>query len=433
MRPAALVSLYARLVQAAPPDPPNPLLGALAENDLLESAPRGAVNAANSTKALGAPAAVADPPASLSSGAQMLALLNRMAGSRLRARSADTGIGCLAARLQTRVLALLWREPSASRLTSTASRINEAADALTILRLRNLPPEMENGLRILRYEPIGAFARSLSAELGRTPFTMATGLPPLLVADVPGGGNFLPGELEISTLLEPGGACLLEILPAKPASSDLQVTLESTTANARGGDPLDVILSVHNNGPKPRKLDVVLTASLPGALAQPVSRVSLGLVAPNGGRAFRFALRAPIAGANTNVALNVQGNGDAATALMIPVLPAFDAALDTPRVDVESGANAANANLRVRLLNRSRSPLKLRLRSENTANGSDNAPVTDVTLPLGGTPVIRSVPISSPAREPGVYPVAVRVEANDRVLRTLRAFVGVPFLCRMPL
>ena len=419
--PAALVSLYARLVQAAPPDPPNPLLGALAENGLLEGAYFGTPDApADSVPAL----------ASLSSGAQTLALLNRMAGTRLQTRSEDTGIGCLAVRLQTRVLVLLWREPKASRLTSAASRLSETADALTVLRLHSLPLETEDGLRILRYDTGDASARSPLAEPGRAPSASASGAPPLLVADVP-GGNFLPGELEIPTLLEPGGACLLEISPAKPAPSGFELALTSTSANARGGDPLDVILSVRNATAKPRNLNIVLTASLPGTLPQPVSRVSLGVIAPNGGRAFRFTLRAPIAGANTNVAVNVQANDETATALLIPVLPAFDVALDTPRVDVETGAGAVNANVRVRFVNRSRSPLNLKLRQGpgGLTNGAGSTLPASVTLPTGSAPVIRSVPVSTPARQPGVYPVTVGVEANDRLLRTVRAFVGVPFLC----
>jgi hypothetical protein len=418
--PAALVSLYARLVQAAPPDPPNPLLGALAENGLLESVFHGAATTMNTVNA---------PALLVSSGAHTLALLNRMAGSRLQTHSEDTGIGCLAVRLQARVLVLLWREPRANRIASTASRINESVDALTVLRLHNLPPDTENGLRILRYDPGDAPALSPPAEPGKPPFASATGLPPLLVADVPGGGNYLPGELEVPMLLEPGGACLLEILPAKPASSGLQLSLESTSANVRGGDPLEVILSVRNTTTKPRNLDIVLTASLPGVLPQPVSRVSPGVIAPNDGRAFRFTLRAPIAGANSNVALNVQANGDTAASLMLPILPAFDVALETPRADVETGSGAAR--MRVRLTNRSRSSLKLRLRSAviDQANGTDSAPGTFVTLPPNSAPVISSITLSSPVHEPGVYPVTVWVEADDRLLRTIRAFVGVPFLC----
>ena len=431
--PAALVSLYARLVQAAPPDPPNPLLGALAENGLLESGFSGTDTAKEPINA----AAISNPANSsalLSSGAQTLALLNRLAGSRLRAHSDDTGIGCLSVRMQSRVLVLLWREPRVNRLTSAASRIGETADSLTVLRLHNLPPDIANGLRILRYDPGDLSARSMIAEPGKTSPPSTPGLPPILVADVPGGGNYLPGELEVPMLLEPGGACLLEIVPAKPAPSGLQLSLETLSANARGGDPLDVILTVRNTTPKPRNLDIALTASLPGVLPQPVSRTSPGVIAPNSGRAFRFTLRAPISGANTTVALNVQANGDTATSLMLPILPAFDVALETPRADVETGTGTPRATLRVRLTNRSRSALKLRLRSapidkSNTANVTDSAPGTSIMVPPNNSSVTSSVTIAPPAREPGVYLATVWVEENDRLLRTVRAFVGVPFLC----
>ena len=85
--------------------------------------------------------------------------------------------------------------------------------------------------------------------------------------------------MEVPTLLEPGGVCLLEILPAKLAPPGFELSLTSTSANVRGGDPLEVILSVRNTTPKPRALNIVLTTSLPGALPQPVSRVSLGVIA----------------------------------------------------------------------------------------------------------------------------------------------------------
>ena len=432
---ARLASLGARLMQVAPQEAANPLIGVLAEERMVIASPNKPAD-----KNLGGDL----KSGYLSQKGQMLALLNRMAGTRLQARSDVTGLGCLAIRAQQRILVLLWREPQADSMAAVHPA--DSASCLALVRLHRMPFELSGKARILRFEPgdftagLAATARTATPAPAKTTLSetksetniSANSLLPIAVADVPEDNRFLPTEMELPALLAPGSACLLEVMPVDKkfdkghtppsgtAENALQWTLETTSANLRGGDTLDLILSAHNISLQPRKLEVVLTASLPDVLPQTVTKTSLGLIPSKGSRAFHFALNTPIVSENAVLAVNVLANHENSLSLTVPVLPALEVTLDTSRADVE--AATGNSNIRTRLVNLTHHTLKLRLR----ANGTQG---TTVTLPPARTPVLSVVALSPPTHVPGVYPVALRIENQDRLLRTLHPLCGVPFLC----
>ena len=406
-----LVSLCARLIEAAPAAPPNPLGGLLVEDDSLDnggdsggriSRNDGGENAANGDTALQVTAA--------------LTLLNRITGTRVAVRNGGAGIGCLASQNGTRTFALLWRATDARRAGSHAA---QSTDAPVLVRLHHLTAGA-TGLRITRSAtgeiasaPIAVHSSTASGDAANS------SLPGSMTADIPAVGNYLPGELEVTTLLAPGEVCLLDIAPRDAPPPLLQTTLSVAGADLRGGDPFEVVLSARNLSANARAIDAVLTSSVPDVLPQANVRLTLGTLPAGGARSFRFTLRAPVVASSRTLTLGVQTD-DARSLITLPILPALEAALEADRADVS--AIGGTATLRARLINRGRAPLTARLRM------GLGTPV-EVTVAPGGRPQTVTLAVTPPLPAPGLYPVNVRVESANRTLSSLPAQIGVPFAC----
>ncbi len=413
-----LVALCARVIEAAPSLPPNSLGGVLASED------RGADT--SNEKSAGAKTGGAGH--SEVSGGSMagedatgtLALLNRLAGTRLRARSDDGGVGCLASQSGAHTRVLLWRAANEER---AGTRLAPSANAPVLVRLHHLAAG-EAGLRAARIASgDGLSLSALSAALASTsttstsPVASTNGVGDGMAADIPLTGNVVPGELELTTLLAPGEVCLLDIAPRAPTF--LQTTLAVSAQSLRGGDPFEVVLTARNVSPTPRPIETVLTSNTTGVLPQAAVRLTLGTLPAGGTRAFRFTLHAPIVAFNDTLTVGAQ-TGDAQALVTLPVAPALLAELASERADV--GEGSTTADVRVRLINRGRSPLALRLHGDGEASVS-------ITLPPDGKPQTAAIAVAPPANIPGVYPARVQVESGGRTLQTLTAYVGVPFGC----
>ena len=433
------VAFVAHLLEMVSSSPPNALIGGLLEEP-LPPLPGQIVKAGDTSNSLHQDRGISENAQSGSElGRGALALLNRMAGTRLKAQSDDSGIGGLSSRSQTRTYVLLWREPAA--IPARPSRLRATDNALVVVRLHHLPLENSNGLRVTQTDMAQASAATLQPVLASMPVLYgASGRektdtaetaslpPPSGISDTfwssKGEAAVAPGDVEIPALLEPGSVCLLEIVPLK-AKNPLAITMALAAgsggggADLHGGETLNVILSVRNLSLRPQTLDITLTSPFGDLLPTGTTRFKPGTLAVNGGRAFQFAIRAPILGANANMTLNAHV-GDNAVSLTLPVETPLQAALESPRTDVESGTG--RANVRVRLVNRSRAPLTIHLRAGEKTG-------TSVQVPPGGKPVVAALAAAPTSREPGLYALPLQLESSLRVLQTLRPLIGVPVVC----
>lgn len=435
------VSFVSHLLEAVSASPPNALVGALLEEP-LPPLPGQIVKAGDASNSINrdAPAngnRLANPE--FAQGA--LALLNRMAGTRLKASSDDGGIGCLATRSRARTWVLLWREPASYRAPARPARFRSADNALIVVRLHHPGLENSNGLRVTQTDmaqanvdslhPVSTAMPVLNGPSGRPGVgapDITSLLPPSGAADTfwsaKGEATAPPSDMEIPVLLEPGSVCLLELDPLK-AKNPLAAALTIDAGNVGngadlyGGDPLKVVLTVRNLSPRPQSLDIVLASPFRDLLPPGAARFKPGVLPVNGGRAFQFALHAPTLGTNANITLTAR-IGENAASLTVPVQTPLQATLEAPRTDLESGTG--RANVRVRLLNRSRAPLNVHLQAGEKTG-------TSVQVPAGGKPVVTTLAVSPTSREPGLYAVPLQLESSARVLQTLRPLIGVPVVC----
>ena len=343
------VAFVARLLEMVSSSLPNALVGGLLEEPLppLPGQIAKAGDASNSLRRDMGLNENAQSGSELAQGA--LALLNRMAGTRLKAQSDDGGIGCLSSRSQTRTYVLLWREPAANPAPARPSRLRATDNALVVVRLHHPALENSNGLRVTQTDMAQASAATLHPVLAsmptlnspsgsdKTDVAETVSLPPPSgVSDTfwssKGEAAVPPGDVEMPALLEPGSVCLLEIVPLN-AKNPIAVTMALDTGkdgsgiDLRGGDPLNVILSVRNLSPRPQALDITLDSPFRDLLPSGATRFKPGVLPVNGGRTFQFAIHAPVLGANANMTLNARVC-DNAVSLTLPVQTPLQAALE---------------------------------------------------------------------------------------------------------
>ena len=426
-RPASWV---AQILQAVVSAPPNAFVGALLEEPTptLSDKP-GTGGVAVTPTSMDAPPVNA--PTSADAAQEVFALLNRMAGTRLRAQSDEGRINCVASRSQTRTFVLLWREPLGTRSPARLTPLPANSNTLAIVRLHHLSLANSNGLRVTQTDLAQAniaMSGSVSSTIPVSPATRNSSnatdpettlpLPPSGVADAFWSDNGAPTDVEAPVLLEPGGVCLLEITPLK-VKNPISVSLTTEAVNVSGGDPLKVVLTVRNLSPRPQMLDVSFASAFSGLPPQGMAHFKPGLLPASGGRAFQFTFPAPVLGASANVTLNARV-GDNAAMLTVPAQVPLLAVLESPRADVESGTG--RANVRVRLTNRSLAPLTAHLQAGEQTG-------TSIAVPAGGKPVVAVLAVPPASREAGLSAVSLRVEHAGQVLQTLRPLVGVPVLC----
>ena len=436
-RPIAYV---AHLLGGVAVSPPNALVGAL----LQEPLPLLPYQSRKSGDIPTPPNAALTTNSELAQGA--FTLLNRMAGTRLRAQSDDSGIGCVATRSQSHRFVLLWREPtSASSLAARDAvhplRFGESDNALIVVRLHHLGLDNSDGVRVTQTDLAQANADVLHPVSASMPTLTAASfpenagsaevhsiLPPTGIADTFWSGKGTatppPDDVEAPVLLAPGSVCLLEIvlLKTKPplaAALTIKAGNAGDATNIHGGDTLKALLTVRNLLPRPQNLELMLDSSFRDLLPQGTARLTPGTLPANGGRAFQFTIHAPILSANANLTLHARIN-DTHMSLTFPVQAPLLAALESSRTDVESGTGRANT--RVRLTNRSRVPLTVHLQAGEKTG-------TSVQVPPDGKPVMTALAVSPESREAGLYSVPLRVESGGRVLQTLKPVIGVPVLC----
>lgn len=389
--PAAYITMASRLAEAAPPDQPNPLGGAL----LALSSGEGEAN-------------------SESAAVSALALLNRTEGARLRAESTDNETQVVAARAEDGTLsAVVWREGDAS------------GEKTRLLRLHGLPPASQGAYRLELYA-IGPRAAKAEKPGGKAnaaakaaPPKLAHSIERIASLDLPGNG----GDLEIPLALPPHAVLQAVVRPHRPPL--WQISLESLRLSSPGGEEMDVIVTLKNLAKTPQSAEVTLSG-FPADMVPASPRIGGGSVAPNGLRALRFHLLTPLRGQDSRAYLTAAA-GDSHAALAVKILSPITATLDAPRVDLATPGG--EGEVRVRLVNHTRDAITLFVRAPGL---HPNDPITDqpIRVPGNGKAVVQNVVVGTAQTTAGTYPVDIELATATDTLLTLRALVCVPALCR---
>ncbi len=386
---AGRLTLLARWLDAKTNSAANPLLGALLP--LSVSGEGGN-----------------DPRASLTA----LSLLNRVAGTRLLARSDRPGVHALAARTAKGALAaLLWRDDNDPQTVLARARF-KGLDGPGRSRL--------DGWRFVQYGMSGAVGGALANGAA-----LSTGLTPQAVADVPSGEM---ASLELPLLLPPHAVTLVELRPRRPAP--LEITLSAPRLVWNGGETLTLNVTVRNNGSASQRADLQLSGTLSALTPSGLAPVRLGLLPPGQSRAVRLKLRTPIVASDTDAALNVRAGADSQASQRVQIASPLGVRLMTPRLDLDAPDGQATA--RLQLTNRGLTPLALVARMEGSA-----APGLPFVLPANGKPVLRDVIVRAPTADPGVVSVPLVIEMESagggsgaKPAARVYVRVGTPLRCR---
>jgi hypothetical protein len=386
--PSWTAMLAQRLADYAPPDGANGIFGILVSAPLLERSQRP-------TQAWRA-----------------LTMVNAVAGARLRTVEDDAGVRCIATRTVSGINLLIWNE------TASAAPV----ERYTQVRFRNLPRSAPGGWRLSRRTV--ALDRPTASSIGRpgsSPY--APPESPTLDADIAA-----IGDVETPILVSPSTVTLITIRPNRPPT--LQVSMDVNHPIVYGGEPLDVLVQLHNPDAKPVRAAVVLVGSHAGLVPTEVSRLNLGALPGGSTKRLRYPLLAPLIGHDGDMGVAVRvsvgpvgtakSGDEIRQAVIWRALAPLEAQLEPLRVDV--GASGTPGTAQLRLSNRSGTPLPL------TVHGADS-PVA-LTLAAGRKQVPVRVPVTASGTDPGLYPAVIQIRSRDIPLLDLDALVGVPVPCR---
>lgn len=275
------------------------------------------------------------------------------------------------------------------------------------IRLKNLPDAPPTAWRVTRYDALSTWAAP-TVPKGNT----VASLRPSGIADSGGAG----GELVVSLAAGADTPILLECkpLPAPPT----KVEFTGDRWFCRAGETFTADAYLTNLTAKPWSGKAELSGTLAGLVTSGLKSTSTGKLEQGKLRLLRYQIRIPAVVQETRACLNLAVNGVRASQEIV-ILPPLTVALLTPRVDLD--APGANAEFQMQLVNRAASDLTLTLRA-----GESLFPV----IVDKGKTTTQTLSLSIPERDAGVYPVNVAVNLGQDKLKTVQAWIGVPYWCR---
>lgn len=357
--PAQVMAVTARMREIAPASEPNGALGFLIATEGVPEAPGERLWRA-------------------------LEWVNRVTGARLPVSTDRSGVRCLAARHASGVTVLAWREDT------------DGEDTAIHLRLRDLPLQARNGLRMSRYVLSGEGA--------------------IAVTDAPGG---VGSDLMLPMVLRAGEATRVEIIPRR-SPAPLQVSLSVPRYIWHGGDAPELLVSIRNVSDRLQPSGIDLSSPVPGVVPAALAKTPSVLLPPGRSRLVRFRLHAPAVAEDMDVVVNVRVGADCRATTGWRVATSLIAELETPRLDMEALDDPVRA--RIRVTNRGKAGQMVTVRAGDEAR-------VEAMIPGGGQQTVQ-VQVKAPERTPGLYAVPIMLENGGRALNALSVLIGVPVACR---
>lgn len=323
-------------------------------------------------------------------------MLEKLAGQRLDAQSTETDIHVLATRRKDAISVLLWNDSTASE---------GGPDVPVRIRVDGIPWTSSTGVA-QRYLDSAHGVRSTNSSAVDLPVGAAS-------ASLP------PGDPEITVVLSPNSAMLLELRPEP--KNDLTVTLGGVPYVAYGGGSISLTATVRNSGSTSAAITPLLRVD--DARIRGVSRAATRPVSLAAGetRTIPFQLDVPAAASGRTALIQFAAGGRSASAA-VKIVPPIELRIEPARTELgRPGALPdsidATARVTATVSNRADRALKFDITSGKFKD--------TVTVPARGAASVK-VPVTVPDTRPGAYQVPVQASLNKQALAEAVIEIAVP-------